>query len=244
MSRRRITVAGSIAAALVFMLWVRLGPLPPGLLDVEGDVSTTVVDRNGAVLYESRAADGTRGAWLREDVLPPHLVSATIAAEDHRFFSHPGVDPMATARAAVRNLREGAFVEGGSTITQQVAKLLLARIDAGAPGKRSLRSKIREAVVALRLEHRLEKREILTLYLNLAPYGNQIQGAERASRAYFGAPAALLTPAQAAFVAGLPQRPSRFNPFRNTAAALARQKQVLDRMARLGLVSPAAMADA
>ena len=103
--------------------------------------------------------------------LAPSLVAATIAAEDRRFWSHPGVDPVAIARAAWQNLSEGQIVEGGSTITQQVAKLLLNR---GSPKRvRGVREKIREAVLALRLEHRFDKREILALYLNLAAYGNQ-----------------------------------------------------------------------
>ena len=106
--------------------------------------------------------------------------------------------------------------------------MLLARQNAGRQ-TRSFSAKIREAIVALRLEHRLSKREILTLYLNLAPYGNQIQGAQRASRAYFGSPASVLTPAQAAFIAGLPQRPSRFNPFRNPAPT-GTERRVIGRM--------------
>ncbi len=131
--------------------------------------------------------------------------------------------------------------EGGSTMTQQVAKLLLDRralLASRAPRPRGWHEKIHEAVVALRLEHRLAKQDILALYLNLAPYANQIAGAERASRAYFGTSAAMLTPAQAAFLAALPQRPSRFNPWRSFPQALARQRAVLDRMERRGYPHP------
>jgi penicillin-binding protein 1C len=110
--------------------------------------------------------------------------------------------------------------------------------------RRGWSAKITEAILALRLEHRLTKAEILALYLNLAPYGNQIAGAERASRAYFGAPASMLTPAQAAFIAALPQRPSRFNPWRHVDEAMARQRIVLARMERRGLLDPAAAAHA
>ena len=230
-------------AAFAFLVWLRIGALPPGLLDAGDRQSTTVFDRSGEVLYESRAGDGTRAMWLDADALPANLISATIAAEDRRFYKHAGVDPVAIVRAAWRNLREGAVVEGGSTITQQVVKLLLARRNDGRQ-RRGLSAKIREAIVALRLEHRLSKQEILTLYLNLAPYGNQIHGAERASRAYFGSSASLLTPAQAAFIAGLPQRPSRFNPLRHPASALARQKHVIGRMEALGLLTAAHAADA
>jgi penicillin-binding protein 1C len=141
-----------------------------------------------------------------------------------------------------QNVAERQIVEGGSTITQQVAKLLLmreARLPAEAAakaGRRGFVEKTREAVLALRLEHRYTKREILAIYLNLAAYGNQIVGAERASRAYFGRDAGMLTTAQAAFLAGLPQRPSRFNPYRAREQAIARQRVVLRRMEAAGLL--------
>ena len=158
--------------------------------------------------------------------LPPTLVAATLAAEDARFRSHLGVDPVAMVRAAWSNVRAGRVVQGGSTITQQVAKLLLAR-SGEPPRSRNVAAKIREAVIALRLEHRLTKDEILALYLTLAPYGNQIEGAERASRAYFSRAAASLTPAEAAFLAALPQQPSRYNPWRDPARARRRQARIL-----------------
>src|SRR6185503_8216701 len=110
------------------------------------------------------------------------------------------------------------------------AKLLLAR-QTGSVRRRALWAKLHEAVVALRLEHRLGKRELLALYVNLAPYGNQLTGAGRASRAYFGHDASLLTPAQAAFLAALPQRPSSYNPYRDPARARQRQERVIVRMA-------------
>ena len=161
----------ALIALLAGVAYVRLGPISPKLLDLRDAESTMVVDRHGEVLYEARSADGARTSWIAPDHLPPALVDATLAAEDRRFFRHPGLDPIAVVRAAARNARRGRWVEGGSTITQQVAKLLLARQNAG--GRRELGAKIREAVLALRLEHRFSKREILALYLNLAPYGNQ-----------------------------------------------------------------------
>jgi penicillin-binding protein 1C len=223
-------------------LWIRLGPIPAALLDARPGLSTTVVDRNGVPLYESPSADGTRSTILTSDALPPVLVSATLAAEDRRFWSHPGVDVFAMIRAVKRDVIERSFVEGGSTISQQVAKLLLNR--ESPRRKRGIAAKIHEAVLALRLEHRYSKREILALYLNLAAYGNQVVGAERASRAYFGCSASMITPAQAAFLAGLPQRPSGFNPYRSFDAALDRQRAVLQRMAKAGMLSPAQLQEA
>lgn len=227
--RRRLAIAAAVVCALA--LWLRLGPIPAGLLD-EPAASTIVVDRRGVALYEALSGDGGRSVRLEAAALPAVLVNATLAAEDRRYWSHPGVDPIAIARALRTNLVERRAAEGGSTISQQVAKLLLSR---QTPARhRGVGAKVREAVLALRLEHRFGKRELLAMYLNLAAYGNQFTGAERASRAYFGVPASMLTPAQAAFLAGLPQRPSGFNPYRHPDAARARQRVVLRRMEAAG----------
>ena len=204
--------------------WLRCGPIDESLLDPRKHQSLTIVDRNGEVLYEPLANSGNRAEWLTADNLPQQVVDATIAAEDRRFFRHPGIDPIATTRAMLHNVKALRVVEGGSTITQQVAKMLLQS------RSRGFRQKAKEAVLALRLEHRLGKREILALYLNLAPYGNRITGAARASRAYFGCPPENLTNAQAAFLAALPQRPSAFNPLRDATKARGRQLHVLAAM--------------
>ena len=234
---RWAAVAVLALCALTAGAWLRLGSIDPAILDLSSHSSTVVVDRRGLPLYEALSGDGTRSVSLTADGLPPALVAATLAAEDHRFWSHPGIDARAVARAIRQNLVERQIVEGGSTITQQVAKLLLAR---RSPDRaRGWNEKIREAALALRLEHRFEKRQILAMYLNLASYGNQVVGAERAARAYFGREASMLTPAQAAFLAGLPQRPTRFNPYRNLDLALSRQRTVLGRMEASGLLTAA-----
>jgi penicillin-binding protein 1C len=209
---------------------VRLGPLPAGLLDPERHQSTLVVDRNGMHLYESLSPAETRSSRVGAAELPPNVVRATIAAEDRRFYRHFGIDPLAIARAVYRNIIGGRVSQGGSTISQQVAKQLLDR-------PRTLRGKVAEAVLACRLEHRLSKDEILALYLNLVSYGNQYIGIDRASRGYFGTAPSELTVAQAAYLAGLPQRPSHLNP-RKGEAGLARQRVVLRRMETAGLISP------
>ena len=140
---RQTFASGSAAASAAIVaaaLWMRLGPLPARLLDDRRQLSTTVVDRRGQVLYEARSEEGTRGARLAADALPPNLVSATIAAEDRRFYEHIGVDPVAIVRALARDAAAWAPVQGASTITQQVAKLLMAR-SAGTerPRRRSAR---------------------------------------------------------------------------------------------------------
>ena len=226
--RRRIVLGAAGAALFAGALWIRCGPIPADLVARASLPSTMVVDRRGRPLYEALSASGARLERIEPDALPATLATATMAAEDRRFWSHPGVDLYALVRAAKHNLAERHIVEGGSTITQQIAKLLLQGRDGGA--RRGVGAKIREAVLALRLEHRYTKRELLAMYLNLAAYGNQVSGAARASRLYFGVSPGMLTPAQAAFIAALPQRPSAFNPWRSTSAAIARQRQVLSRM--------------
>ena len=237
--RRAALLLGATALAAV---WLRCGPLPAGLLDSATPESTVVVDRHGTPLYEAVAGGGIRSLRLDAGTIPEMAEAATIAAEDRRFWRHPGVDPVAIARALQRNIAERQIVEGGSTITQQVAKLLLNR---QAPQRRrGWRAKVHEAVLALRLEHRLQKREILALYLNLAAYGNQTAGFERASQTYFGVESRLLTAAQAAFLAGLPQRPTTFNPYRNQAAATSRQRYVLGQMKAAGVLTAAEVDEA
>ena len=220
---------------LAFAEAVRLGPLPAGLLDPTRDVSTIVLDRKGTPLYEARSDAGLRSTRLTVADLPDAVVKATIAAEDRRFRRHVGVDPLAIGRAALHNLRARRAVEGASTLTQQTARLLLER-QARRPRARTMWNKVIEAAIALRLEHRLTKDEILALYLTLAPYGNQIAGITRASEVYFGVRPADLTLAQAAFLAGLPQRPSRYDPYRDARGARARQQTILTLLRRDGSI--------
>src|ERR1700736_349220 len=127
MKRRLAACTLFASGALLAAMWLRLGPLPEGLVADRQNLSNTVGDRHGEGLYESRSEEGTRGTSLAEDALPLNLVLATIAAEDRRFYRHPGIDPLAVGRAALHDLLAGAVIEGGSTITQQVAKLLLDR---------------------------------------------------------------------------------------------------------------------
>lgn len=240
--RWRRGVAVTAVVLLALGIWIRCMPVPAELLAGVDTASTVVVDRHGRVLYEALSANGSRIAPLDAASLPPVLEAATLAAEDRRFYSHPGIDPISLVRAARQNLVEGRIVEGGSTISQQAAKLLIQRREGVKP--RGWRAKVREMVLALRLEHRFTKREVLALYLNLAAYGNQATGAGRASQVYFGVDPAMLTPAQAAFLAALPQRPGAFNPWRNITSARARQQTVLRRMAAAGALTPERLREA
>jgi penicillin-binding protein 1C len=225
----------SVALVTCAAVWVRIGPLPAGLLGQPAHPSTLVFDRHGTQLHEALSSEETRIVPLTASTLPPTLVAATVAAEDRRFWRHPGVDPVAILRALRTNLAEGRVVEGGSTLSQQIAKLLLNR--RSPTRERGVGAKISEAIVALRLEHRFTKAQLLAMYLNLAAYGNQYVGVERASRGYFGVAAAMATPAQAAFLAGLPQRPSGFNPYRKRESAMRRQRSVIRRMQTAGALT-------
>ena len=233
---------GGAALVLAAAIWIRCAPIPADLLAGVDQPSTVVLDRHGKVLYEALGSGAARLKRIDAEHLPPVLVAATMAAEDRRFYSHLGVDPVALLRAARHDLVEGQIVEGGSTITQQVAKLLIQRRE--GPRRRGFRFKLREMLLALRLEHRYSKPEILALYLNLAAYGNETAGAGRASQIYFGVEPSMLTAAQAAFLAALPQRPGAFNPWKNLASARARQQAVLRRMAAAGSLSPEQYRDA
>jgi len=185
------------------------------------------------------AADGTRlvergsffGDEARLDRLPKHVVNAIVAIEDRRFWYHPGIDPIGLARAMWANYRAGRIVEGGSTLTQQLAKnLFLER-------KRTLWRKAQEAALALWLEWKLTKKEILSLYLNRVYFGAGAYGVEQAARRYFGKPASRLTLGEAALLAGLVKAPSAYNPLRHKERALARAKVVLAAMVDAGYIT-------
>ncbi|MEX2228962.1 MAG: biosynthetic peptidoglycan transglycosylase, partial [Dehalococcoidia bacterium] len=187
---------GAFAALAVFAYAAPLAPLAVRA----GAPGTAVLDANGAIIARD-AGEGLRIPVPLEDVAPA-MVAATIAAEDRRFFVHPGFDPLAMARAAV-TLRTSP--SGASTITQQLARRLY--IDGDPP--LALR-KARELLVAVRLEARYSKHELLAAYLNDVYYGRGAYGVEAAARVYFGVPAAALTLAQASYLAGLPQLPAHY----------------------------------
>jgi 1A family penicillin-binding protein len=170
--------------------------------------------------------------------IPLTLRQAVIAIEDERFYTHRGIDPRGIARALWRNLREGQVVEGGSTITQQLARnLFLSQ-------QRAISRKVAEMVLAVEIERRLTKDEILERYLNLVYFGQGAYGVEMAAQVYFGKSARDLTLAEAALLAGLIRAPSVYSPYRNLALARARQELVLQRMVQLGAITPAQAAAA
>ena len=222
-----VSVAGGLA------IWVTR-PLPAGLLDAPTQ-GVTLEDRSGRELRTTRSADGSRGGWLRLDDMDPDLIAAFVAAEDHRFYRHGGVDLRAAARAAWTNLRVRRIVSGGSTITMQVARML-------RPTPRTWLGKTRQALWAVRLERHLGKQTILEQYLNRVPLGQGTVGVEAASALYFATGADALSLGQAALLAGLARAPSSDNPLVSLGRAERRRAQALDRLVDLGF-APASAAE-
>ncbi len=190
--------------------------------------SSKVYSSDGKVLAEFYYE---RRTFIASYKIPDHVKKAFVAIEDTRFYSHPGVDFIGIFRALVQDIRAGSMVQGGSTITQQLAKMLFLK-----PEKSMVR-KIKEAVISLQLEKRYTKDEILGLYLNQAYFGTRAFGIEAASQAYFGKPVTGLTIGEAALLATLPKAPSAYSPFRNPEKSMERRAVVLNSMFRHGFIT-------
>ncbi len=203
--------------------------------------SSKIVDRNGRLLYEvidPRDQNAGHNTPLALAEIPLNLRNATIAVEDGSFYSNPGVDVIGIARALWINIRGGEARAGGSTITQQLARILL--FDDEERQSRTVLRKVREVLLATQITLRYSKDEILALYLNEAYYGNLAYGVDAAARAYFGKSAKVLDLNESAFLAGLPQAPIAYDPFHDLPLAKKRQAIVLDLMRRAGLIDEAA----
>ncbi|MHB0875372.1 MAG: PBP1A family penicillin-binding protein [Anaerolineae bacterium] len=231
-----------VGCAPVAVGWWLFGDLPDAgtLLQAAPAASTVIMDRGGTVLYEIVAPDAGRSEPVALADVPRNLQLATLATEDAQFYAHPGVDFRAILRAAYQGLRSGEVVSGASTITQQIARNLLLRQERD---ERSLRRKLREAALALLIEARYGKERILELYLNTTDYGRQSTGVQAAAEAYFGKPVSSLDLAECAFLAGLPQAPSVYDPAVGEAWR-ERQSVVLGLMRRQGFVDAEAAAAA
>lgn len=238
-----LTVMMVVATALVCMLaafWKFSTELPnvEDLVDTRPPIATTIVSEDGVELGRLEV-ENRQPVTL--DEVPKTVKDATIAIEDHRFYEHRGVDLIGIGRAAVANLRGSSLSQGGSTLTQQLVRNLN---QLGISKEKKYSRKFREALTALRMEQVYSKQEILQLYLNNVYYGAGAYGIEAASQTYFHKPAAKLDLAEAALLAGLPQRPSAFTPFEHYRAALKRREEVLDRMQEYGYISAKQAEDA
>ncbi|WP_346912002.1 PBP1A family penicillin-binding protein [uncultured Roseibium sp.] len=187
-----------------------------------------IVSASGALIANR---GDTGGEAVRLEQLPPYVPNAVIAIEDRRFRSHFGLDPLGLVRAVYVNLTSGNLVQGGSTLTQQLAKNLFLEPD------RTLKRKVQELVLSIWLEAKFSKDEIMEMYLNRVYYGSGAYGIDAAARRYFGKSARLLTIAEAATLAGVLKAPSRYSPTRNPDLAEARAQLVLTAMNQEGFIS-------
>lgn len=227
----KIAAPAIILILISSLIWLfKDVPNPTKLTRYPAPVSTQILDRNGELLYEIYT-DKNRTPIQIED-MPDHLMKATIAIEDQRFYQHHGLDLKGITRAAFKTLT-GQRLEGGSTITQQLIKTALLN-----DSSRTLTRKAREAILAIITEVIYSKDQILEMYLNHAPYGGTAYGIESAAHQYFNKPASQLNLSEASLLAGLPQAPTRYSPFgAHPELAKSRQKQVLRRMYQDGYIS-------
>src|SRR5438067_8961123 len=202
-----LLVAG-VAALWAFTILPRSLPSVTALETLQPIQGTKIYDDNDEAITELHVE---RRILVPLAQIPQSLRDAILATEDRRFYSHWGHDPIGVARAVLQNYRRGRIVEGGSTITQQLAKVLFLTPD------KSLGRKLREAVLALELERRYSKDRILEMYLNQVYFGQGAYGVEAAARSYFGKPVAELNLREAALLAGLPRAPSSYSPFEHGA---------------------------
>jgi penicillin-binding protein 1C len=223
----------ALAAPTALFIALAFAPLPPSVLAAAEETSVTVLDRDGLLL---RAYTTPQGKWrlpLEPADVDPRYLAMLIALEDKRFGSHHGVDPLAMLRAGWQFVWRRRIVSGGSTLTMQVARLLQGE------HARSLTGKIRQAMVAVRLERRLSKAAILRLYLRLAPFGGNLEGVRAASLAYFGKEPRRLSPGEAALLVALPQAPELRRPDRFPAYARLARARIVARAVAAGVLSRA-----
>jgi membrane peptidoglycan carboxypeptidase len=221
---RAVVTAFALAVAAFAWVFYDLVSGMPG----RDELRAFQVMPSATVLYD--AADRAVSTIAKEhrievplDSISPYLVKAVIAVEDRRFFDHDGFDPIRIAGSALADLRAGAAAQGGSTITQQLARQSVGR-------RKTLRRKLKELMFAVQLERHFTKAEILELYLNKAYFGDGLYGAEAAARGFFGKRAAEVTLAEAALLAGLLKAPSNYAPTVNAEKAESRQGVVLRAM--------------
>jgi 1A family penicillin-binding protein len=216
-----------VAALWAFTILPRSLPSVTALETLQPIQGTKIYDDNDEAITELHVE---RRILVPLAQIPQSLRDAILATEDRRFYSHWGIDPIGVARAILQNYRRGRIVEGGSTITQQLTKVLFLTPD------KSLERKLKEAVLALELERRYSKDRILEMYLNQVYFGQGSYGVEAAARTYFGKSVSELTVRESALIAGLPRAPTNYSPFDRPEAAKRRREVVLRRLVDFGSI--------
>ena len=217
-----------IVAAFAIYKYFDIAKTLPTVDELQNQASqfetTRILDRNGNILYEMIDPNAGKRSYVSLDRISPYLIAATIATEDKEYYNHPGFDLMALARALYTNYTSGEIVSGASTITQQLARMLLL---ADERFEQSYERKAREIILAAEITRRYTKEQVLELYLNEIFYGNLSYGIEAAAETYFNTTAADLTLWQSSFLAGLPQAPAVYDVYSNREKTLERNKTVL-----------------
>lgn len=220
-----------IAGAAVFVYFAKDLPDPQKLNNIKVSESTKILDRNGILLYEIHGEE--KRTIVASDKISQYLKDATVAVEDKNFYGHFGIDPKAILRVAWNYLFHKT-IQGGSTITQQFIK------NSFLTQERSLTRKIKEMILAVELERRYSKSQILEFYLNQIPYGSNSYGVEAAAKNFLGKPAADLDLAESAFLAALPKAPTYYSPYGSHLDGLEKRKNfILDQMEGIGFISSA-----
>lgn len=226
-----------VAIALVATVLVFSQGLPDisRLYTIQRQPSINYLDRSGALI----TVRGSQYAPpVKIDEMPPYVPAAFVAIEDRRFYHHLGFDMIGIMRAVVADLRRGHAAEGASTITQQLARNLFLTPD------QTVKRKIQEVILAVELEHKFSKKEILALYMNRVYFGAGAYGIEAASQRYFNKPASQLSVGEVAILAGLLKSPTHYSPISDRERAARRATIVLDKMVQTGAITPAQRADA
>ena len=236
--RRRLVLSAQIAVALVVLAFGALAIAVYVARSQLPSFEELKSSPNGQMI-RVHAADGSvivsmgpsYGEWLSYESIPRVMREATIAVEDRRFYSHPGVDPLGIARSVLIRYERGRWIQGGSTITQQLARNVFLN------NQKKFGRKFREAILALALERKFSKEQVLELYLNKVYYGGGAYGIDAAARKFFGHGANTLNLAEAAVIAGLVKAPSNYSPTADAQAAVGRAGVVLDAMVRAGAIT-------
>ncbi|MEO1288403.1 MAG: transglycosylase domain-containing protein, partial [Chloroflexota bacterium] len=230
LSKLLITGGITLLMGVIFLYFYVFHGLP-ALNQIDAGLalpSTRIYDRHGALLYEILPPEQGRNRVIPLEQIPDVCINATIAVEDANYWRHVGVDPVGIVRAAWINVSGGEIIAGGSTITQQTARLLL--LDNEERAERTVRRKLREMVLAIQLQNRYSKEHVLELYLNQVYFGNLAYGIEAAAQTYFHKSAPDLSTAECALLAGIIQNPVLHDPLSNLDGALVRQEVALDLM--------------
>jgi len=231
-------IKGSIILAIIFAIalsaafiyaYEEISLDAEKLINYKPETSSVILDRNGEKL--AYVFKKQHRLYARYDELPSYLVEGLIAMEDTKFFEHNGVNPDAILRAIIKDIQAGSFVEGGSTLTQQLIKNKILT------SEKKLARKIKEAILALKIEHELSKEDIIERYLNEISYGNNYFGVKTAANGYFHKELNELTRKEAAILVGLPNAPSYYNPLKHYKRALNRANNVLYRMKSIGWIT-------